>query len=59
MSKVLQLPTRKRSHELERFLLAPGVIEHHRADKAINWTRRAAGALVVISVIALIVINRG
>lgn len=59
MSKVIQLPTRKSEHELDRFFLAPGVIEYFPSDRAINWTRRAAGALLVISLIALVVINRG
>ncbi len=53
MSKVLHLPVRKRSHELERFLLAPGVIERHRADKAISWGRRLSGAVLILSLVGL------
>lgn len=57
MSKVIQLPTRKSEHELDRFFLAPGVIEHIPSDRAIKRIRRIAGVVLAVSIAALVIIN--
>ncbi len=55
MSKVIQLPVRKESHELGRHFPAPGVIEHFPSNRAINWTRFAAGAVLLVSLAAIVI----
>lgn len=57
MSKVIQLPTRKSEHELDRFFLAPGVIEYFPSDRAIKRIRRIAGVVLAVSIAALVIIN--
>lgn len=52
MSKVVPFPSRRRQHDLERFFLAPGVVEKFPPDQAINWTRRISGWAVVGSLLA-------
>lgn len=53
MSKVIQLPTRKSEHELDRFFLAPGVIEYLPSDRAIKRIRRIAGVVLAVSLAAM------
>lgn len=53
MSKVIQLPTRKSEHELDRFFLAPGVIEYIPSDRAIKRIRRIAGVVLAVSIAAM------
>lgn len=53
MSKVIQLPTRKSEHELDRFFLAPGVIEYIPSDRAIKRIRRIAGGVLAVSLAAM------
>lgn len=57
MSKVIQLPPRKAEHELDRFFLAPGVIEYLPSDRAIKRIRRIAGVVLAVSIAAMVIIN--
>ncbi len=52
MSKVINLPSRKAQHELDRFFLAPGVIEHFPSERSITRAKRIAGWLTVVCLIA-------
>ncbi len=56
VSKGINLPSRKAQHDLDRFFLAPGVIECMPSDKAIKRIRRIAGVVLAVSIAALLVI---
>ena len=53
MSKVITLPSRKAQHDLDRFFLAPGVIEYMPSDKAIKRIRLVAGVVLAASLAAM------
>lgn len=53
MSKVINLPSRKAQHDLDRFFLAPGVIEYIPSDRAIKRIRRIAGVVLAVSLAAM------
>lgn len=53
MSKVIRLPSSKAQHELDRFFLAPGVIEYIPSDRAIKRIRRIAGVVLAVSLAAM------
>ncbi len=53
MSKVINPPSRKAQHDLDRFFLAPGVIECVPSDKAIKRIRRIAGVVLAVSLAAM------
>jgi len=53
VSKVINLPSRKAQHDLDRFFLAPGVIEYIPSDRAIKRIRRIAGVVLAASLAAM------